>query len=71
MAIYPRTLYFPGDDKRVTVDQPMCGLFIAYLADDVDDEDGHIRVYGKGDGILDAIADLNTELALAEQEEIY
>jgi len=60
-----RTLYFPMDDKHVVVDEPIRGFFIAHLRDDMDDY-GRIRAYGTGDGILDAIADLNYELEQAE-----
>ncbi len=61
-----QTIYFPADDIRVTVEKPMHGRFMAYLTDDVDEENGHIRVYGIGDTVLSAIADLNRELELVE-----
>ena len=60
-----RTLYFPMDDKHVVVDEPLRGFFIAHLRDDMGDY-GRIRAYGTGDGILDAIADLNNELEQVE-----
>jgi hypothetical protein len=57
-----QTIYFPADGSRVTVEKPTHGCFMAYLPDDVDEENGHIRVYGIGDTVLSAIADLNNEL---------
>jgi hypothetical protein len=39
--------------------------YVAYL----DSDDEHIKVYGDGDTVLSAIADLNRELEMAEIEE--
>ncbi len=64
-----QTFYFPGDDIRVTVENPTHGRFMAYLTDDVDEETGRVSVYGTGDTVLAAIADLNRELGMAEIEE--
>ena len=63
-----QTIYFPGDDERVFVEQNFRGLYEAYREDDVDDL-GRVSVYGTGDTVLSAIADLNRELEMAEIEE--
>jgi hypothetical protein len=62
MSAYPRTIYFPADDSRVVIDQPLTGWYTAHLVDDVDEEDGRVRIYGAGPSVLSAIADLNNEL---------
>jgi len=60
-----QTFYFPGDDERVFVEQNFRGLYEAYREADVDDL-GRVSVYGTGDTVLSAIADLNRELGLVE-----
>jgi hypothetical protein len=60
-----QTFYFPGDDERVFVEQNFRGLYEAYREADVDDL-GRVSVYGTGDTVLAAIADLNRELELVE-----
>ncbi len=66
MATYPRTVYFPADGSRVTINlMPGPGArFSAVLCRDLDD-DGPL-VWGLGDTELAAIADLNRSLAEAE-----
>ena len=70
---YPKIWHFHDRDRHgddilsvVVIDQPVRGLFTAYLKDDVNEEDGRVRVYGKGDTEMAAIADLNRELAQVE-----
>jgi hypothetical protein len=70
---YPKTWHFHDRDRHgddilsvVVIDQPVRGLFTAYLKDDVNEEDGRVRIYGKGDTEMAAIADLNRELAQVE-----
>ena len=60
-----QTIYFPADDVRVFVEQNVRGLYEAYREADVDDL-GRVSVYGTGDTVLSAIADLNRELELVE-----
>ena len=62
MATYPRTIFFPADGSRVTVNlMPGPGArFSAVLCRDLDD-DGPL-VWGLGDTELAAIADLAREL---------
>jgi len=64
-----QTFYFPANDERVHVERGGNKRYYAYREGDVSDEDGRIRVYGTGDTVLSAIADLNRELGMAEIEE--
>jgi len=56
-----------GDDIHSVVIPERGALrgYIAYL----DSDDEHVAVYGDGDTVLSAIADLNRELEMAEIEE--
>ena len=66
MTTYPLTIYFPANDRRVTINlMPGPGArFSAVLCRDLDD-DGPL-VWGLGDTELAAIADLNRTLAETE-----
>jgi hypothetical protein len=56
------TFYFPENDVTVIVERGGSRGYIAFL----DSDDEHIKVYGDGDTVLAAIADLNRELELVE-----
>ncbi len=56
------TFYFPENDVTVIVERGGPRAYLAFLASD----DEHIKVYGVGDTVLSAIADLNRELELVE-----
>jgi hypothetical protein len=57
-----QTFYFPANDERVIVERGGSRGYVAYL----DSDDDHVAVYGDGDTVLSAIADLNRELELVE-----
>jgi len=58
MATYPRTIYFPVDDRRVIVNI-MPGPGARFCAVDADAQDEGALIWGLGDTELAAIADLN------------
>jgi hypothetical protein len=59
------TFYFPENDVTVIVERGGFRGLRGYLAF-LDSDDEHIKVYGDGDTVLSAIADLNRELELVE-----
>jgi len=58
MATYPRTIYFPADDRRVIINI-MPGPGARFSAVDADAGDEGALIWGLGDTELAAIADLN------------
>jgi hypothetical protein len=61
MATFPRTIYFPGDDRRVIVNVMPGGMYSAIDPDQP--QDGQSIIWGYGNSVLAAIADLAESLA--------
>jgi len=63
-----KTIYFPADASRVHIEENFKGLFEAYREQDCDPDTGVVSLYGTGSTVLEAIADLNREIEMAEAD---